>query len=518
MAERGAMMNKKLKEKINEAFSSVLPITLIVLLLSVLLSMSIDIIVMFLMGAVLLIVGVGLFSLGVEMSTLPMGEGIGVEFSKSKKLWLIVALCFFLGFAITVAEPDLQVLARQVNSIDSLALIASVAAGVGIFLAIAVLRIMFKIKLSYLLLGFYSILFLISFFTPVNFISVAFDSGGVTTGPITVPFILALGFGVASSRSGKDSNDDSFGLVALCSIGPVLAVLALGFIYNPHEADYSPVVLPEIQTTSDVVREFAMHLPGFLREILLAMAPIAVFFIGMQIVTRRYKKRQLARMSMGFVYTMLGLVLFLTGVNVGFIPAGNIIGSLVAASSFEWLLIPIGMLVGYFIVAAEPAVHVLNRQVEDVTGGTISRNAINTALSIGVAVSLALAMIRVLTGISIFWMLAPGYLISLGLTFFVPKMFTGIAFDSGGVVSGPMTTTFLLPFAMGACEALGGNVLTDAFGIVAMVAMTPLITIQTVGLMYKIKLKKVEAADIAESSGLEDPEEIIEYEEDAANE
>lgn len=510
-------MNKKLKEKITEAFSSVLPITLIVLLLSVFLSMPIDTIVMFLMGAALLIIGMGFFSLGADMSMMPMGEGIGGEFTKSKKIWLIAALSFLLGFVITVAEPDLQVLAEQVPSISNMVLIATVGVGVGVFLVIAVLRILFKVRLSHLFLGFYALILIVSIFTPNNFVPVAFDSGGVTTGPITVPFIMALGLGIASVRGGKDSHDDSFGLVALCSIGPILAVMILGMIYNPQEAGYTKVLLPEVHTTRDVVREFAVALPDFLKEVLVALVPIVIFFIGSQIITRKYRRRQLARMSMGFLYTLIGLVLFLTGVNVGFIPVGNLIGSEIAASQYKWLLLPIGMVVGYFIVVAEPAVHVLNKQVEEVTGGTISKSAMNTSLSIGVAISLALAMIRVLTGISIYWMLIPGYAIALGLTFAVPRIFTGIAFDSGGVVSGPMTSTFLLPFAIGACEASGGNVLTDAFGIVAMVAMTPLITIQIMGLIYKLKLKKAEEAEIVETGELEGPEEIIEYEEDITN-
>ena len=232
----------------------------------------------------------------------------------------------------------------------------------------------------------------------------------------------------------------------------------------------------------------------------MSLAPIAGFFLIFQLLTRRLNRRQVMSMIVGFLYTYLGLVLFLTGVNVGFMPVGNFLGQSIASLECSWVLIPIG----YFIVAAEPAVHILNRQVEEITAGSIPASAMNLALSLGVSVSLALAMIRVLTGISIMWFLLPGYALSLALSFVVPKIFTSIAFDSGGVASGPMTATFLLPFAMGACDALGGNLVTDAFGVVAMVAMTPLVTIQLLGVSYKRRIKRTAPVAVAEV------EEIIE--------
>jgi len=505
-------MNQKLKEKTREALSSVIPITAIVFLLSItIVPLPTNTIMMFLFGAVFLIVGMGFFSLGADMAMMPMGESIGVSLTKSRKLWLIVAIYFVMGFIITIAEPDLQVLANQVPSIPNMVLILTVACGVGIFLVIAVLRILFKIKLAYLLIGFYIVVFTIAAIAPGNFIPVAFDSGGVTTGPITVPFIMAIGVGLASIRGDKDSQDDSFGLVALCSIGPILAVLILGICYNPQDATYTPVHIENIETMKDVVHAFMVELPEYIKEVGLAVTPIILFFIIYQIISHRYHKKNLVKIGIGFLYTLIGLILFLTGVNVGFIPVGHLLGSKIAATSQPWILVPIGMVIGYYIVAAEPAVHVLNKQVSEVTGGAISHKAMGYALSIGVAFSLALAMIRVLTGISIFWFLIPGYLLALGLTFVVPKIFTGIAFDSGGVASGPMTTTFLLPFTMGACESFGGNVLTDAFGIVAMVAMTPLITIQIMGLIYKYKMK---AASAIKTIDTDNEDDIIEYSED----
>lgn len=508
-------MNKKLKEKTKEAFSSVLPITLIVLLLSVIVvPMEVGVISMFLVGAVLLIVGMGFFSLGADMAMTPMGEGIGIQVSKSKKIGLVVIVTLLMGVIITIAEPDLQVLANQVPSIPNNILIWAVAAGVGVFLVIAVMRIRYRINLSYMLLTCYIVLFALSAFVPKSFLSVAFDSGGVTTGPITVPFIMAFGVGLAALRNDKGSSSDSFGLVSLCSIGPILAVMLLGIFYNPSEATYSAVEIVEVVTTQDVVKQFSLSAPTYAKEVFMAVMPILLMLLLMQLFTRRYRKHQLVKIFIGFLYTYIGLVFFLTGVNTGFLPVGYLIGSELASTDYPWLLVILGVIIGYFIVAAEPAVHVLNKQVEDTTNGAISQKAMSLSLSIGVAVSVGLSMIRVLTSISIYWLVIPGYVAALALTFFVPKMFVGIAFDSGGVASGPMTSTFLLPLAMGACEALGGDVMTDAFGVVAMVAMVPLLAIQIMGLLYARKAK-AELAGVPVTADIDG--EIIEFEEDFAN-
>ena len=374
-------------------------------------------------------------------------------------------------------------------------MIGTVALGVGVFLVIAMLRILFGISLNTLLIGFYIIVFGIAMLVPKNFWAVAFDSGGVTTGPMTVPFIMALGVGVSSIRSDRHAGDDSFGLVALCSIGPILAVLVLGLLY-PTEGAYIPVEIPEMQNSQDMILLFVQGLPQYAEEVAIALAPIIVFFFLFNALYIKLSKRQLISISIGLVFTYVGLVLFLTGVNVGFMPVGNYIGSLIGKLSYNWILIPIAMLIGYYIVQAEPAVHVLNKQVEDLTAGSIPAKAMELSLSIGVATSLALAMVRVLTGISVMYFLVPGYVLALGLSFFTPKIFTAIAFDSGGVASGPMTATFLLPFAMGACEAIGGadRIVTDAFGVVAMVAMTPLVTIQLLGVAYRLRKKKEQQA------------------------
>lgn len=508
-------MNKKLKEKIKESISSVMPITIIVLILSLTITpMPVGTLVLFLSGAAMLIVGMGFFSLGVDMSMMPMGEGIGGELTKSRKLALILIVSFAIGMFVTIAEPDLQVLAHQVPSVPDAILIVVVAVGVGIFLMVSMLRTLFNIPLSKMLVIFYSIAFLLSIFVPKSFLSVAFDSGGVTTGPITVPFIMALGIGVAYMRSDKSVQEDSFGFVALCSIGPIIAVLVLGICYNASGGSYTPFDIPHVGDTAQVGWLFIEGLFVYIKEVGIAILPILAFFILFQLITRRFDKRHVIRILIGTAYTFTGLVLFLTGVNVGFMSAGSFIGSSLAKLPYKWILVPIGMIIGYFVVAAEPAIAVLNKQVEEISEGAISQRAMNISLSIGVSCSLGLAMTRVLTGISIYWYLIPGYAIAIALTFFVPGTYTAIAFDSGGVASGPMTATFLLPLAMGACEAVGGNVLTDAFGLVAMVAMTPLITIQLLGLIYKSKL----SAQKQELVGEEITDEIIEYPEVQENE
>ncbi|MFR1518941.1 MAG: DUF1538 domain-containing protein [Clostridia bacterium] len=482
----------KLKEKIKEAFTSVIPITAIVLLLCFTISpIPSSLLLAFILGAAMLLFGIALFTMGADTAMAPIGSKVGASITKSKKLWVIILVSLLLGIIITISEPDLQVLANQVPGIPNAVLIGAVAGGVGIFLVVAMLRILIGVQLSYLLIGFYTIVFALAFFVPKDFWAVAFDSGGVTTGPMTVPFIMALGVGVSSIRSDRHAGDDSFGLVALSSIGPVIAVLILGLLY-PAEGTYVPVEIPDMDNSRTLAFLFIEALPNYMKEVGLALAPILLFFLLFNFFVLKMGKRSFFKILIGIIYTYIGLVLFLTGVNVGFMPVGNYVGKKIAALDYNWILIPLSMLIGYYIVAAEPAVHVLNKQVEDITAGSIPARLMRLSLSASVAVSLALSMIRVLTGISIMWFLLPGYTIAIALTFFVPKIFTSIAFDSGGVASGPMTATFLLSFAMGACEIIGGTdrIVTDSFGVVAMVAMMPLITIQILGLVYNIKLKR----------------------------
>ena len=482
----------KLWEKMKEALASVLPITAIVIVLHLFfVPMPAGTFGLFLVGAVLLTFGMALFTLGADIAMMPMGERIGAHLTKTKKLGMLLLVGLLIGILITVAEPDLTVLANQIPAVPNAVLILTVAVGVGIFFAVALVKTAFNVPLNMLLVGLYIGVFALAAFTPQSFLAVAFDSGGVTTGPITVPFIMALGIGIAAVRGGNSSQDDSFGIVALSSIGPIFAVLLLGIFFRADSGSYAPTLVQDPDSLPAVLAAFGEAMPHYFKEVAIALAPIVVFFAIFQFLFLKMRARTLFKLAMGVIYTFIGLVLFLTGVNVGFLPAGYFIGGEIAGG-MKVFLVPLGMLMGFFVVMAEPAVHVLTRQVEEITVGAVGRNTLLMSLSLGVSASIGIAMLRVITGVSIWYFLLVGYGIALVLSFFVPKVFTAIAFDSGGVASGPMTATFLLPFAMGACDALGGNIMTDAFGLVAMVAMTPLIAIQILGLIYKIKRSRAD--------------------------
>ena len=494
----------KISEKIRESAVSVLPIVVIVLLLCLTVApVSADLLLCFLIGALFVIAGMGLFSLGAEASMTPIGNRIGTALTKTRNLPLILVVSFMLGFAVTIAEPDLQVLAETVPHINNTVLLVTVGLGVGFLLTVCMLRIVTGVHLRWLLIAFYGIVFLLAAFAAPDFLSVAFDSGGVTTGPMTVPFILALGVGVSYIRSDARAEADSFGLVALCSIGPILAVLILSFFYT-ESSGTQELVTAAFPDTAAIGAAYLQGLPKYLGEMAVALLPIVGIFIIFQLLTLRMPRRNLLKILIGILYTYIGLVLFLTGVNVGFSALGRVLGAELAAGWTRWLLIPLSMLLGWFIISAEPAVAVLEAQIEEVSAGTIPGSAIKTSLSIAIALAMGLSMLRVLTGISIMWFLVPGYLIALGLSFFVPDLYTAIAFDSGGVASGPMTATFMLQFMIGASSVMGGNPLSDAFGVVATVAMMPLISIQMVGVIYSRR----SAAELPEEHYGED--EIIE--------
>lgn len=467
-----------------------LPIVAIVLLLCLcLLPMKPGLLLCFLVGALMLVLGMGLFSLGAEQSMTPIGSKIGTSLTGTKNLPLILGVSFLLGFAITVAEPDLQVLALTAPHIKSSVLLVTVGIGVGFFMAVCMLRILTGASLRWILILFYALVFTLAAFTDADYLSVAFDSGGVTTGPMTVPFILAMGLGVSRVRSDRHAEADSFGLVALCSIGPILSVLILGFFYKSggaslgiNEAVYADTV--------KIGAAFISAIPLYMKEMALALLPIVLIFLLFQICLLKLSGRSLAKILIGIGYTYVGLVLFLTGVNVGFSSLGAALGAALAIGPGPVLLLPLSMILGWFIISAEPAVAVLEAQIEDVSAGAIPGKSIKLSLSAAISLAMGLAMLRVLTGISILYFLIPGYALALGLSFLVPDIYTAIAFDSGGVASGPMTATFMLQFMMGASIALGGNVMRDAFGLVAMVAMLPLLSIQTVGFLYEQKRKK----------------------------
>ena len=347
------MQYRVLAEKLKEAAASVLPVTAIVAVLCLaLVRVDVGLMLSFLLGSGLLILGMGLFTLGAELSMSRIGNLIGAKMTKSRKLWFILAVSFLLGVAITMAEPDLQVLATNVPAIDKTVLIVTVSVGVGLFLMLCMVRILFSVSLRLLLIVFYALLFLGAFLSDAGFLSVAFDSGGVTTGPMTVPFIMALGVGVASIRSDENAKADSFGLVALCSIGPVMAVMLLGAIYpTDTQADVN-MVIGGFETTVELGGAYLRSLPTYMLEVAMALLPIFVFFLLFQVFSLRLRKLPLTKIVMGVGYTFLGLVLFLTGVNVGFSPLGYVLGKELVTSGLSALLIPLAMLMGWFIIDA----------------------------------------------------------------------------------------------------------------------------------------------------------------------
>ena len=487
---------KELWEKIKEALVSALPITLIVYVMSLTpwFDFSAVELITFTVGAALLVLGIGLFNLGADLAMTPMGTQVGAGLSRQKKLMLLLCVCFVLGMLITIAEPDLQVLAGQVSAVmNGTVLIYAVGFGVGAFLVVAVLKIVFQKSLSHILMLFYMLLFALALLLVVtgneNLLPMAFDSGGVTTGPITVPFIMALGVGISNILGDRGNKENSFGLVALCSVGPILAVLLLG-VFSGSNLSYA---VPDYTVSHDILGAFLHAAQHTCKEVAIALGMIVVFFLVCQIFFLKLGKRQLLRIGVGVIFTYIGLVIFLTGVNVGFMPIGYKLGHSLSKIS-EPFLIGFGLVMGVLVVLAEPAIHVLNSQVEEVTGGLVKKKSMMIGLCLGVGAAIGLSMIRIVFDFSLVYYIIPGYFISLALSLFVPPVYTAIAFDSGGVASGPMTSGFILPFAIGACVGLQGEaaVLRDAFGVVALVAMIPLITIQLLGFRGIIAERRAE--------------------------
>jgi len=499
----------ELWKKIKEALVSALPITLIVYLVSFLpwFNFTPTELISFTVGAVLLIFGIGLFNMGADLAMTPMGTHVGAGLSRQKKLSLLLVVCFIMGLLITIAEPDLQVLAKQVGSVlNGTLLIATVGVGVGLFLIVAILRIVFKRRLAMILMLFYMLLFALALLLAVNdnlaLMPMAFDSGGVTTGPITVPFIMALCVGISSVLGDRRSQENSFGMVALCSVGPILAVLLLG-VFSTSDLSYA---VPDFSVSDQIGSAFFTAAGHTCKEVAIALSMIVVCFLICQFTFLKLPKRQLLRIGMGVILTYLGLVIFLTGVNVGFMPIGYKLGMSIALSELDnGLVIVLGVAMGVLVVLAEPAIHILNQQVEEVTGGYITKRSMLIGLCVGVGSAIGLSMVRILFDFSLAYYIVPGYFISLALSLFVPPVYTAIAFDSGGVASGPMTSGFILPFAIGACMGIQGEsaVLRDAFGVVALVAMAPLITIQLLGfralvhnhIQEKLAMKRILDAD-----------------------
>ena len=507
-------MLRTLLSKLKESLTSVLPVVAIVLILCAtpLVNLSAKEMIVFSVSAVLLIVGISLFNVGADLAMSPMGDYIGSGLTQTKRFSVLLPVAFAMGVLITVAEPDLSVLAEQIAAkVNPIVLIASVGVGVGAFLLLGVIKIVFKANLSSILIFFYMVTFAVVALLMENnddFLALSFDSGGVTTGPITAPFIIAIGTGIAGTLGGRDSSENSFGLLALCSVGPILTVMLLG-LCSTGSVDGNVIDLTKYSIADNVLLSFGEETWTVVKQVALSLGLICVAFTVLQVTCLKLPMQRIKRIIVGIVYTFAGLVIFLTSVTIGFLPIGYKLGTQLA--EFPAALIALGFLFGMVVVLAEPAVHVLNKQVEEVTNRLITKKAMMIALCIGVGISIGLSMLRIWLGFSILYYVIPGYILSLGLSFFVPRLYTAIAFDSGGVASGPLTSTFILPFAIGACVTIQAAkpdgstaaILTDAFGIVAMVAMTPLITIQLLGfraivsrnVRNKIAHRRIIAAD-----------------------
>ena len=484
--------------KFKETAVSVLPVMAIVFLLGfTIVPLEPSLLLRFFVSGILLIIGLTVFLLGVDLGIQPMGERCGAALTQKKSLSLLLASAFVIGFIVTVAEPDIQVFADQVRGVfpfvNKLAFTFVIAGGVGIFIMLGLLRSVTNLSLKWTLFISYTILFVVAFFAPDSFMGIGFDSGGATTGPMTVPFIMALGIGVSSVRAGKE--DNSFGLTGISSIGPVLAVVVYAIIVGPSTGSGTAMsaTVPELVEGLEAPLTAGI-ISSALHESLTSIAPLFGLFIIFQIFLLKMTARQVIRMLIGFVYSFAGLAIFLGGVYGGFMQTGKQLGQAFGSLAFErggiwmFLLILTSLILGAIIVCAEPAVWCLSEQVETVSGGTIKRKMLLVFLSVGTAVAIGLAMWRAIAGFNIKWLLVPGYVISMLLMLFCPELFTGIAFDSGGVASGPLTSTFVLSFSLGAANSASGS--SDSFGVIALVAMMPLIAIQIMGIVYKIKTSK----------------------------
>lgn len=509
-------MKNTLLLKFKDSLLSVIPATVIILIFALIFKIPFFTtggetnILTLLISALLLIVGLALFSLGAETSMLAIAEKIGRIMTKKASIIFVIVIGFLIGLLITISEPALWVLAGQFPALENevanlFLLLVVIGVGVGIFLVFALLRIAFQIKLRTLLIISYSFIFLAVLLVPLipgmenfkEFVPFAFDSSGVTTGPMAVPFIMSIGLGFSSSRNDKDADSDSFGLVGIASIGPIIASILLGIVMVAKN--------PEFKLVWDFVSKSASmgsYLLTYLWQMAIAIAPFVIFFIIFQVKFYKMPKKQVIKVLVGFLFTYVGLVLFLSGANAGYLPMGKTLGGELAKTNFNWILIPVGMLFGAIVIAAEPSVIVLNKQVDDMTSGAISKKVMLFIMSIGMAISIGIAMTKIVFNINSLWFLLPGYIIISILSFFSPKKFTGIAIDSGGAVSGAMTSTFLVGFSLGAAEIMhpgdSSFIFMNAFGLVAMVAMIPLITIQILGIIYKHKEKKALPPSVVE--------------------
>ncbi|WP_339009568.1 DUF1538 domain-containing protein [Fusobacterium varium] len=461
-------------------------------------------IIRFIIGAILIIIGLSVFLIGVDIAITPLGSQVGATLAKSNKMWIVVVGGLIVGFFISIAEPGLIILADQVDivtsgQISSLSILSIVSIGLALMLAMGFVRIVTNIPLYKVLTVLYILVFILALFTPIEFLTIAFDASGATTGILAVPFILALALGVSTmKKDSKASEMDSFGLVAIASVGAIMSVMILSIFSGTR--DFTAKLEFNITESKSILEPFIENIPTLFKEGFLTILPLLIIFLFFQKVYFKMSSRNVAKMVKGFIYAFIGLFLFLVGVNTGFMDVGGIIGYTLASYDNKSYIVVIAFILGFVTILAEPAVYVLTHQIENVTSGYVKRKAILLALSIGVGAAVALSMIRIIVpGIQLWHYLLPGYIISLSMMYFIPKLFVGIAFDAGGVATGPMTTTFILAFTQGAAEAIeGANILTDGFGMIATVAMTPIITLQILGFIFGMNLKKGENLKNAE--------------------
>lgn len=484
-------------QKLKEVLMSVLPITIIVLILNfTIVPLATPIVIRFLLGAILIILGLAIFLIGVDIGITPFGHILGSNITKTNKLWIVVISGVILGFFISIAEPGLLVLANQVSlvtlgGISSTSLLIVVSIGLAAMIAFGFVRIVYNVPLYKILTVTYFIVFILALFTSSEFLAISFDASGATTGVLAVPFILSLSLGISAlKKDSKSSEKDSFGLVAIASVGAIMSVMLLNIISKGSGFDDS--LQFNISQSNSIIEPFLLIVPSIFTESFIAILPLVIIFFVYQKIFFKLEKRTFNKILKGFLYTFVGLLIFLVGVNAGFMDVGTAIGHNLASFDNKWYVIIIGFVLGLVTILAEPAVYVLTHQIEDVTSGYVKRKAVLIPLSIGVGLAVALSVLRIVVPqIQLWHYLLPGYIIAIAMTYFVPKLFVGIAFDAGGVATGPMTATFILAFTQGAAESIEwASVLRDGFGMISMVALTPIITLQILGLIFKMKSKK----------------------------
>lgn len=477
-------------EKFKEVLSTVLPISILVLILNfTLVPIPNDDLIRFFIGAILIVIGLAIFLLGVDIGITPIGESMGGSIIKSNKVSIVFFISLLLGFVISVAEPDLHILANQVDIVTGSlvaknTLVIFVSIGVALLVAIGMLRIVFSVQLNRVLIIAYFLIMGIAIFVDTFYLSVSFDASGSTTGALTVPFILALAAGASAlNKDSKSSEIDSFGLVGIASAGAILGVLFLSLFANTELSN-----VPEAQEVAKVgiIQPFINEVPHLATETFVALLPITLIYIFANKLFFKQSKRRTNTTYLGIALAFVGLIVFLVGVNAGFMDVGRFIGQTLGERGNSIITVLMAFSLGVLTILAEPAVHVLTNQIREVTSGYVKKSTVLFTLAIGVGIAVALSVIKIIVPSMELWhVLLPGYIVAFILTFKVPDLFVGIAFDSGGVASGPMTATFILAYAQGIAAATPtADLLNDGFGTIAMVAMTPLIALQILGLLY----------------------------------